>query len=345
MEMISHRFNLQLKKLFLVFIALILLNNFLSYKSPVPVTHKTQRNYYANQTWPTNLHNLDPNTTNCATKIAPKSYFNLIPLLSLPGSGNTWTRFLIERATGFATGSCFHEVTMVEGGLIGELQDPMDNETIVVKFHSLGKKEKVDRTAGPITACVYLLRNPRYSILSDFTRRCNNNKFRTQYHLGPRNRTAESDSTNAHTSKLDPTLFNSPIWTDTKANLTSKLNIYINTFEVCNKKIHILPYEKLSESPEKLVEEISKLIHFISKNNKNNPIIRKDELMVRLKCLMEDSNGSFQRVKSKKPDMNLWFDLSEKKNVNDRLNEMQKFFRENNIDFQIPAEYYFSVSD
>ena len=310
----------------------------------VQVTHKTQRDNYDHQSWPTNLKNLNPNTTNCATKIATKGYFNLIPLLSLPGSGNTWTRFLIERATGFATGSCFNEVTMVEGGLIGELQEPKDNETIVVKFHSLGKKENLDRTAGPVSACVYLLRNPRYSILSDFTRRSNNGKFRAQYHLGPINRTKQSDATNAHTSKLDQALFNSPIWTDTKKNLTSKLNIYINTFETCNKKIHILPYEKLSESPEKLVEEISKLVNFISENNQNNPNIKKEELMVRLKCLMQDSNGSFQRVKSKKPDMNLLFDLGEKMYVNDRLNAMQNFFWEKKIDFLIPNDYYFSVS-
>ena len=31
---------------------------------------------------------------NCTSNLGTKGQFNLIPLLSLPGSGNTWTRFL-----------------------------------------------------------------------------------------------------------------------------------------------------------------------------------------------------------------------------------------------------------
>ena len=170
------------------------------------------------------------------------------------------------------------------------------------------------------------------------------NKFRTQYLLGPKTKK----------SNLVPTLFNFPIWTDTKKNLTSKLEIYKNSFEVCNQKIHVLQYEKLNtpESPEKLVEEISKLVNFISKNNKDNTDFKKKDLAVRLNCLIEDwvNSGSFQNLRvetqleSEKPDMNMWFSLSEKKDVNDRLREMQYFFWENKIEFVIPAEYYFSVS-
>ena len=29
-----------------------------------------------------------------------------VPLVSLPGSGNTWTRGLLEKATGICTGMC-----------------------------------------------------------------------------------------------------------------------------------------------------------------------------------------------------------------------------------------------
>ena len=66
-----------------------------------------------------------------------------------------------------------------------------------------------------------------------------------------------------------------------------------------------------------------------------------------MNCLIEgyDWGESFQKDESEKPDMKMWFSLSEKKDVNDRLREMQYFFWENKIDFVIPAEYYFSVSE
>ena len=39
----------------------------------------------------------DPILDNCTIKSAPNNTFNQIALLSLPGSGNTWTRHLIEQ--------------------------------------------------------------------------------------------------------------------------------------------------------------------------------------------------------------------------------------------------------
>ena len=41
-------------------------------------------------------------------------------LHSFPGSGNTWLRFLIERASGYYTGSCFRDVSLIKGGFMGE---------------------------------------------------------------------------------------------------------------------------------------------------------------------------------------------------------------------------------
>ena len=40
-----------------------------------------------------------------------------IALTSVPGSGNTWTRYLIERTTGIFTGSVYGDRSLMRGGL------------------------------------------------------------------------------------------------------------------------------------------------------------------------------------------------------------------------------------
>lgn len=53
---------------------------------------------------------------NCSSPILGQSgQFNLIPLLSLPGSGNTWTRYLLEQATGYQTGSVYGDPSLARG--------------------------------------------------------------------------------------------------------------------------------------------------------------------------------------------------------------------------------------
>ena len=45
----------------------------------------------------------------CSLHFGNKGDYNLIPLLSLPGSGNTWARFLLEQATGVYTVSSIYK--------------------------------------------------------------------------------------------------------------------------------------------------------------------------------------------------------------------------------------------
>ena len=42
---------------------------------------------------------------------------NRIALTSVPGSGNTWVRYLIERTTGIFTGSVYGDRSLMRGGL------------------------------------------------------------------------------------------------------------------------------------------------------------------------------------------------------------------------------------
>ena len=54
-------------------------------------------------------------------------------LLSIPGSGNTWLRYLIQRATGFVTGSLYSDDHLYNNGFPGEIIN--DGSAIVVKSH------------------------------------------------------------------------------------------------------------------------------------------------------------------------------------------------------------------
>ena len=54
-------------------------------------------------------------------------------LLSIPGSGNTWLRYLIQRTTGFATGSLYNNGDLYNNGFPGEIIN--DGTSIVVKSH------------------------------------------------------------------------------------------------------------------------------------------------------------------------------------------------------------------
>jgi len=45
----------------------------------------------------------------------------------------SWSRELIEDATGYYSGSIYNEAKMVMNGFIGELENPSSGRTIVIK--------------------------------------------------------------------------------------------------------------------------------------------------------------------------------------------------------------------
>ena len=45
-----------------------------------------------------------------------------VMLTSFPGSGNTWTRLLIEDVTGYFTGSVYWDQSLYDGGFLGEAE-------------------------------------------------------------------------------------------------------------------------------------------------------------------------------------------------------------------------------
>lgn len=93
-------------------------------------------------------------------------------LVSFPGSGNTWMRYLIEQATGVFTGSvyCDRELKVVHPG-----EHVNSANVIVVKTH------QAEATLVPISAAmlgrnhfnqaIFLLRNPFDALVSEANRR------------------------------------------------------------------------------------------------------------------------------------------------------------------------------
>jgi hypothetical protein len=62
--------------------------------------------------------------------------FPLIMLASTQGSGNTWTRQLLEASTGIYTGSVYNESRIVtEDGFVGEAAKMLSGRTIGNKNH------------------------------------------------------------------------------------------------------------------------------------------------------------------------------------------------------------------
>lgn len=112
----------------------------------------------------------------------PESLMRLPPLLlSLPGSGNTWVRLLIELSTGYYTGAIYDDLSL-QPTLKGE--KTCGRRTVAVKAHPLdveviphlqeikipGHKYKKKCSKGSITGfkrVILLVREPYASILAD----------------------------------------------------------------------------------------------------------------------------------------------------------------------------------
>ncbi|CAL4181621.1 unnamed protein product, partial [Meganyctiphanes norvegica] len=61
----------------------------------------------------------------------------LVPLVSYPGSGNTWLRYILEAITGVFTGSVYHDDALAIKGFLGERDGYREGTTLVQKTHSL----------------------------------------------------------------------------------------------------------------------------------------------------------------------------------------------------------------
>ena len=98
-----------------------------------------------------------------------------VALVSARGSGNTWTRGLLERATGICTGFIYCDKIMRAHGFVGE--NIRSGKVLVVKTHSVvprwvGERNVNINTQDPrYSSAVFILRNPVKSAIAEWNRR------------------------------------------------------------------------------------------------------------------------------------------------------------------------------
>ena len=87
-----------------------------------------------------------------------------VALVSVPGSGNTWVRGLLEKATGICTGSIYCDSPLRNKGFVGEYVH--DGSVLVVKTHTSdyqwkdAKLIKRNREDAYYSSAILLIRNP-----------------------------------------------------------------------------------------------------------------------------------------------------------------------------------------
>ncbi|CAG4968403.1 unnamed protein product [Parnassius apollo] len=86
-----------------------------------------------------------------------------VALVSYPGSGNTWLRYLLQQATGIVTGSIYMDYGLRVHGFPAE--NVTDGSVLVVKTHEAPPVEP-----DKFKSAILLIRNPRDAILADFNR-------------------------------------------------------------------------------------------------------------------------------------------------------------------------------
>jgi hypothetical protein len=231
------------------------------------------------QPWPK-----DPRCSRFRTHFAKRKTFKPRALVSFPGSGNSWLRYLIEGSTGFFTGSVFNDSKIFASGLLGELCSPIDGSTIVQKTHhdALRLSSLQSRKAYvKLTELMFgyrgilLIRNPYDALISYW------NFVETRDHRG---------------LAAGGNKFNADKWEDFVLALAPKWSSMITTWVENSQSLLIIQYEQLKKNPH---SELIRILDYL-------------ELPVneeRLACVLGDKNieGPFHRRHNKDTNQNSSF--------------------------------------
>ena len=100
-----------------------------------------------------------------------------VALASAEGSGNTWVRGLLEKASGICTGFNFCDYVMRSKGFIGD--NINSGSVLVVKTHAvqpqwIGTTIKISRHEARYGSAIFILRNPHNSLIAEWNRRLTN---------------------------------------------------------------------------------------------------------------------------------------------------------------------------
>ena len=255
----------------------------------------------------------------CEPRLGKTNQFNLIPLLSFGGSGNTWVRSLIEQATGYYSGSYYSD-GMLSKYLKGERENPDDLKTPVTKAHTVGRI-RTKKSIFP-KACIFIIRNPKDALVSQFARfvKHSHDKGITQADLLPENYDFAHFGKKIHALNNWVELYNLynpryripglPVETNTKAT----------SMDICNHNIMFIEYEKLKNNSTYLVSILEEVVEFI---NRNNDFFKDKDgfepLKFRKNCLIVNNEGQFHRQKKEKIEIDQYFSVEERKVANERM--------------------------
>ncbi|CAO1414666.1 unnamed protein product [Diamesa tonsa] len=88
---------------------------------------------------------------------------NVVALVSFPGSGNTWLRYLLQQATGILTGSVYKDFGLLKSGFPAE--SISNSSVLTVKTHEWG-----EQVFNKFNKAILLVRDPAKSIIAEFNR-------------------------------------------------------------------------------------------------------------------------------------------------------------------------------
>lgn len=242
-------------------------------------------------------------------RLGAKGEFPLIMLSSIQGSGNTWTRMLIEGATGIYTGSKYNEKAIYErNGFIGELEEFDAGTTIAIKNHGTNYLEDSQ-------AILLIVRNPYDAFKAEFNRK------QTQ-------RVMEDDGlkSRSHVGHADPAAFNTTVWDDWIKHVSYRwqklYSDYVIKCDSMNIPIHVIYYENLKEDT---VKEVKSILNFYNETINFVP----DNVEDRIECLSQTTMDAFKRKKTElgweiyKPEL---IEL-----VNNAISHLRSVFEDYNI--------------
>ncbi|XP_075882109.1 sialate:O-sulfotransferase 2 [Nelusetta ayraudi] len=192
----------------------------------------------------------------------PSKAKELVALASFPGSGNTWTRHLIELATGYYTGSYYFDTSLYNKGFKGEKDHWESRTTICVKTHE-NKRSMIDTFDG---GAIFLMRNPYRALVAEFNRQHS-----------------------SHTGFASLAVWKGDEWPKyIKVTAPYWASLFLDWLNY-GKKIHVVYYEDLKRDP---VTQLRGVIHFLGLEVSEE----------RLLCLESQLEGKFKRPNTQKLD-------------------------------------------
>ena len=201
----------------------------------------------------------------------------------------------------------------------GEKARTLDKETIVVKTHRinrlLGKLQnpqlpQSSKIETKMKGCVFIIRSPRDAILAEFTRK----------------------QAKSHVGGIDLKLLQTENWKRShQAASTNFHSTYTQAYQACQANVHLIFYEDLKESEEKLLkvmEGVSKYLNEMNPGHRN--------LKFRKDCLERNFEGNYHRKSKREWDVGDYFTSYAKDRVNNGLNILNATFG-----YVLPGSYRF----